>query len=190
MRIWSPSPAKISLLTGMAVVMAVALTVAVRTTVTDAASSHLAESAHVQTCPLITPEVASQLMGTAVELSQIIDEPPLPTLRVSSLSCVFTRVGRAWAPAWAEPLIVGKRTALDSHAASEIKSGFFSNRSSGERPIDVDGNRGFVYQHDNAVELRVWVREEWYDIHAPTINTATNAARTLIATPVKNKMLP
>lgn len=180
MRIWLPTPAKISLFAGLAIVTAMTSVALARTTSTDAVSSHSAESPSAQTCPLITPEVASQLMGTAVGLSQIIDEPPLPALRVSSLSCVFTRVGRAWAPAWAEPLIVGKRTALDSYAASEIKSGFFSNRSSGERPIDVDGNHGFVYQHDNSVELRVWAQAGWYDVHAPTVDMAKRAVRTII----------
>lgn len=175
MRIWLPTPAKISLLAGTAIVVAGILVMLARTT-TDAVSTHSAESPSAQTCPLITPEVASQLMSTAAELSQIIDEPPLPTLRVSSLSCVFTPVDHEWA----EPLIAGKRTALDSHAASEIKSGFFSNRSSGERPIDVDGNYGFVYQHDNAVELRVWAHEEWYDIHASTIAVAKSAARMIV----------
>ena len=92
------------------------------------------------------------------------------------MSCVFTRIDRESA----EPLIVGQRMALNASAADTLQADFFSNRLPGEVPFTIDGNDGFLYEHDRAVELRLWAGAQWYDIHAPTVDTARNAARVVV----------
>lgn len=170
------APLKTSLIAGVGIIAAITLASIARATVIEAASVQPAGTTKVQTCPLITPETASHLLGAPAKLNQIIAGQPTSAQQVSSISCVFTQIDQESA----EPLVVGKRTALDAQAADMLEAGFFTNRLPGEKSFTIDGYDGFVYEHDGTVELRLWAGVKWYDIHAPTVDMAERAAKVMI----------
>lgn len=131
-------------------------------------------------CPWFTQVEAVRYLGAKATLSQVIAYPQeSSTDDVRSLSCVYTN--SAAKPGSDGTLVVGVRTAGSSSANERLGEAFNHNVVGGEISYVVGGHQAYYLPHDGAIELRVWAKERWVEVHASSLTDASTLATTAIA---------